>query len=419
MKLFSAVLVVVWLLLLLAPTVFGQDSPPQDQSSDRPVVGRSVVSEERQSDNPVGEEEATMVEMFFNDPGLQLIPPTKNIPVIRNVFRNKLYYNSNIFLTEHNPDSAVVYELDFSSNFRYQTERLIVDIIGGVSYEYIFEDDNIDEHLPYIQLDAQYKEDLYYLHVNNHFHRYSTITSLELNRRSPWHQNAFTAQVGFTPQRWLIEFGFSHSYVDFREIRGDYLRYGPEFVVGYEVGKKAYITVEYSLDYIDYREAVIIDGRKQRDSFGHSYSVGLHLDIARTIKGRIRTGFDYRESKAIWSFSGNLTWYALSQLQVDFQVFRGFKSSLFSRYQVLTSATLAGKYVFTPDFATKASITVAHSNPDHGESSAGFYGKLEFIYRLMRGIDLEIFYQVDVVRSKAEGGDYDRHLAGGAIAVIF
>lgn len=369
----------------------------------------------------------SLVEEFYKDPGLELFPRTRTFSLI-NTLRNEIYYDSNVYLTPEKEIDDVVYGLDFSSKLDAKWKRLELEATGGIRYEHYFDEDRLDSFLPYAIVDLQYREEIFYIKSNLAVYRHGVVNTLEFNDHSTWVQISPGAEIGLRYKRWLVEANYSYNNIDYRKISGDAQQHRVAFRVGYQMTQRLYLIGMYHFNYIDYQDALWRDQRqgidpnlivRQKDTTGHGGELGMEFQFTRTLNGRISVGFEYHDYEWFWSFRGNVAWRPLPSLTVDLEVLRTIQPSLFGDYKLWTSESITFQYLLATDLALSTKFTVSHSNPETGSTSTGFFNHTKITYRIVEGVSMDVFYRGAFVDSGQAAREYERHIAGAGLEVVF
>lgn len=417
----------IWLGLVFAGTGYSQED--RSEKAEEGTAGKTEGAATSSEAEKKAEEQkkiegedlpgvVSLVEEFYQHHGFALFHRSPTFS-LTNDLRNRIFYDSNVFLTEEDEEDDVGYIGEFLSKLQYKPGRLHLEMAGGFHYEHYFDHGDLDEILPRAALDLQYEDSTFYAQITDNFARNSTINTLELRDRSAWYENSLETKAGLRYKRWLVEAMFFHTYVDYRKVRNDYLFYGGGLRSGYQITRRIYLTAAYRLELIDYREATVNGGKKQQDTDGHDVSAGIELLFTRSLVGRFATGVQFRDSETLWSLRSGLTWYPYPKLTLGLELFRGTIPTIFGDYKVWTSGTLTMNYLFTPELAVRSGATVTHSNPENGNTGLGFYFDTTFTYRVYEGIQLELFYNGEFTKTDQPAGDYDRHRIGGSIVIVF
>jgi hypothetical protein len=407
----------------------------QPTSDQQTAKDDSKTSDTSVQDQESEEEPEEDVVDFYRHPGFQLMPSSKTLSW-RNVLKNSLYYDSNYFLTESDEKGGGVYAVSFLSQLDLRHQRFQAGVDVGASYRYYFRENDLDEFLPYARLRLQYEDKVFYCRLSDEVARSSTVNSLsnssasfpELNQPAVWWRNTLNITVGMRQERILAEVGFSHVYVDFRHLDGDYLFYGCWGTIGYELSSRVDATLTYRADWIDYLEAIVIDVtdfQRKRDTLGHSVLAGVNVRITRQLDGHVGLGFQSRDSHSLLTATAGLTWRPTLRWRVNLEVTRQTMPSFVADFQDFTSASLTTQYLITQDLAVEVGMMVAHAKPRYGDGFIGYYPHVTLTYRIYKGIEVELFYRGVFKRSDQadrpglENSEYDQHIVGGSLNLIF
>lgn len=408
-----------------AATVKPADAQTKEQPKNKtsePVVSEQPTSAPANEEEQV-EEETDDVVAFYRHPGFQLVPSSKTLSW-RNVLKNSLYYDTNYMLVEDDEEGSGVYAVDFTSQLDLRFKRFQVGVDAGFRYEDYFRANDLDELLPFARLRLKYEDEEFYWTFSDEISRSSTVNSLELNDRTAWVRNQLETTAGIRHKRLLAEVGFSHIYVDFRHLRGDYQFYGLSAMVGYELSSRVDATLTYRCDWIDYREAAVVelDGIKQIrqiDTLGHSVLAGVNVRITRQLEGKIGLGVQSRDSHALFAAKAGLTWRPTTRWYLLLEATRQTMPSFIADFQDFTTVSLTTQYLLTRDLACEAGIIVSHVNPRHSDNFIGYYPRFVATYRITQGVELELFYRGAFKRTDQDNAGYDQHLFGGSLNLIF
>lgn len=393
---------------------------PESSAAEGQAPAEEKAAEEKTAEEEIedAEESLDLIEAFYKNPSFGVFPSSRTFR-FTNTVSGSIFYDSNVFLTSKDEKDDFGYTTELISHLEYRPGRFQMELIGALSYENYFDHSDLGEFQPRAQLVAEYEGDTSYYRLEENFVRHSTVATVEFRDRSPWYENRIDFKAGKRTRRWLVEGNLFHTIVDYRGVAGDHLVYGGGLLAGYNIGALINATFDYQVHWIDYREALVSEGEKQRDTVGHNFSAGLEIQLTRQLMGRVKSGVQYREGQYIWSFLTGATWYATPYLQLEFKFYRGTEPTFYGDYKEWTDLTLEMRYLLRTDLALRARTTLADSRPLRGVHSQGWFNDVFLTYNVYEGIVTELFYRGDFVDAKDSDADYVRHRIGLSLRLVF
>jgi len=402
-------------------------SKEQPQPSFPPPLVQEITEDEFDFlDDPILETQD--VESFYSTAGLALFPKKKNFSW-RNIFRNTIYYNSNLYYAQKKTyvSSDWIYASSIESQFEYKPLRqLELDLKLGFQFE-DYLDENEQKFLPKVELEARWKHGPFYAIFQDRFGRNSALITGEVNAFSPWFKNTCNITLGFTYDRWLFEITSFHEYLNYEDFRGDYQFYGQNYTIGYRISPGIYITGSYGWDIIDYRDATSIYEKRLYDTMGQSWLVGLRLErilqLTRNVGIYVGTGAQERDDKWYWRTFVTLDWkfmeFDTRRFKLELTLGQQTQPSLLGDFRYTISAAIGARYLITRDWAAHGEFTVAYNDPINAKTSMNYSWQMSLTYRIAQGIDAEIFYRFNMVTSDDITQKFTQHLVGASLVIIF
>ena len=409
----------IWILVILlcSSIVFAQEEQVDSSSDKKKEKKEQEEQKQEQEQATPAEEPLTGIDLYYSNRGFDLTPKTQALQWT-NKFSTSLYYDSNVFLNEGDDrQDDIVWASQLQTDLRYVQQNWQVGINGVFRYEDYYEENSLDQFLPQVSVDFSYRGKIFYFSLKETIARQTAPNTVDLNDRSPWAQNRVDMVTGFQYKQLIFEILSFHAYLDFEDIEGDNHNYGQAYVLKYMWRQNFTFIFEVAWDYINYREAAIVEGDQQSDTLGLKILPGVEISFTKSLYLLLQVGLDHRTSFDYIGVKAFLVWQPTPSLRFTLSGLRQTLPTFAGDFQILGVVGLGIEYLISENMVIKTNSSALHGNPENGQTSYRHDNGVTFTYRILDGIEFEAFATLSVKADSAANFVWLK--SGGGLNVVF